>query len=154
LRLVKLFYLTFHYHQFRQLAQRTRRLEGCFEHNFLLALEGRLVSFIYRTSLMPNLFQCIKLVRSGGILVDGCLQNHPNYSIGYNVLINFLPLTKKLIYLSLLYRLVHKLFLFNPPRYMFVSYVFLYCYMKRPPQRRDLVFPIALDMYRATGYAF
>lgn len=154
LRLVKLFYLTLHYHQFRQLARRTRLLDGCFEHNFLLALEGRLISFVYRTSFVPNLFQCIQLVRQGGVIVEKRVQNYVNYRVTINKFVKFTLLVKRLIYISLLYRLGRQLVLFNPPRYMFVSYPFLYCYMKRPPKRRDLVFPISLDMYRATGYAF
>lgn len=154
LRLVKLFYLTMHYRQFRQLARTTRLLDGCFEHNFLLALEGRLISFVYRTSFLPNLFQCIKLVRKGGVMIEKTLYNHVNCRIPINTFVKFTSLAKRLIYISLLYRLGRQLVLFNPPRYMFVSYSFLYCYMKRPPRRRDLVFPISLDMHRATGYAF
>lgn len=154
LRLVKLFYLTMHYHQFRQLARRTRVLDGCYEHNFLLALEGRLISFIYRTSFLPNIFQCIQLVRRGGVMVEKSLQHHVNYRVAINTVIKFTSLVKRLVYISLLYRLGRDLVLFNPPRYIFASYSFLYCYMKRPPRRRDLVFPISIDMYRATGYAF
>jgi ribosomal protein S4 len=154
LRLVKLFYLTLQYHQFRQLARRTRLLDGCYEHNFFLALEGRLVSFVYRTSFIPNIFQCIQLVRRGGVVVEKSVQNYVNYHVTINRVVRFTSLVKRLIYISLLYRLGRQLVLFNPPRYIFVSYYFLYCYMKRPPRRRDLVFPISLDMYRATGYAF
>jgi hypothetical protein len=154
LRLVKLFYLTLHYHQFRQLAQRTRRLAGCFEHNFFLALEGRLVSFVYRTSFIPNPFQCIEIVKRGNVTIEGVVQGHINYLIQLNQLVSFIPSFKRLIYLSLLYRLARGAILFNPPRYIYVSFIFLFTYMTRPPHRRDLVFPISLDMYRATGYAF
>lgn len=154
LRLIKLFYITLHYHQFRQLARRTRRLDGCFEHNYFLALEGRLASFVYRTALVPNLFLCIKLVRTGGVLVNKVLQSHVSYNVQLNVLVNFTSYTKRIIYFSLLYRLARKIVLFNPPRYMFVSYIFLFAYMKRPPRRKDLVFPISLDLHRASGYAF
>jgi ribosomal protein S4 len=154
LRLVKLFYITLHYHQFRQLARRTRRLEGCFEHNYFLALEGRLASFVYRTAMAPNLFICIKLVRDGGVIIGRSCQNHIGYNVQVNGLVNFTQAAKRLIYFSLLYRLARKLILFNPPRYMFVSYIFLFAYMKRPPHRKDLVFPISLDLHRASGYAF
>lgn len=70
LRLVKLYYINIAYHQFRALARRTRRMDGRFEWNFLLALEARIVSYIYRTSLVANPFQCIQLIKQGYVAIN------------------------------------------------------------------------------------
>jgi|ADGO01.1.fsa_nt_gi Ribosomal protein S4 and related proteins len=154
IRLTKLFYLTFTYRQFRRLAFEMRRKDGYYGHNFCLALEGRLVSAIYRSSLVSNLFQSIQLVKQGYVAVNKVYQKHVNYRVKVSEFITFELLTKRIIYFCLLKRLACRAVVFNPPRYMFVSYSFLFAYMKRPPSRKDLVFPVGIDLYRATGYAY
>ena len=51
LRLVKFYYVLFTYKQFKKLARKSKKKDGLFENNYVLALEGRLVNFLYRTSL-------------------------------------------------------------------------------------------------------
>lgn len=154
LRLVKLFYITFSYRQFRQLALTMRSKIGAFEENYLLALEGRLLSYLYRTSLMTNPFQCIEFIKRGNILINFRLENHYNFRVPINTLVTFSSYGKRLIYMNVIPRLKAKRTLFNVPKYMYLSYIFLYSYMTRPPRGTDLIFPVAIDMYRATGYAF
>ena len=154
LRLVKLFYINYTYRNFRRLANQMRRKDGMFEWNFLLALEGRLMSFLYRTSLVSNLFQCMQLIKQGFVCVNSRYYSYVNYRVQVGEFVTFNIVGKQLIYIMLLKRLAKKLTLFNAPGYMYLSYKFLYCYMKRPPIRKQLVFPIAVDLYRAAGYAF
>jgi len=154
LRLVKLFYINYSYKNFRQLATRMRRKYGMFEWNFLLQLEGRLMSFLYRTSLLSNPFQCMQFIKQGHVLVNLRYVPYVNYRVQVGDFVGFSDLGKKIVYLALLYRLKYRLTLFNAPGYMFVSYTFMFSYMKRAPLRKQLVFPIAVDLYRATGYAF
>ena len=154
LRLVKLFYINVSYHQFRQLASRTRRMYGRFEWNFLLALEARLMSYIYRTSLLCNPFQCMQIIKQGYVGINNKYTPYVNHRVAVGDFVTFTLMAKQLIYVLLIARLVTKRTLFNPPGYMYVSYKFLYSYMKTPPVRKQLVFPISVDLYRATGYAF
>lgn len=154
LRLIRLFYITISYRQFRQLARAMRSKAGLFEENYLLALEGRLSSYLYRTSLVANPFQCIQLVQQGQLLVNFKQQRYITYRVPLHTLVTFTGVGKRIIYLTLMARLAKRRSLFNPPRYMFVSYSFLFSYMKRPPRQADLVFPVAIDIYRASGYAF
>ena len=154
LRLVKLFYINYSYKNFRQLAMRMRRQYGMFEWNFLLQLEGRLMSFLYRTSLISNPFQCMQFIKQGYVMVNLKYIPHTNYRVQVSDFVSFSYLGKKIVYLALMYRLKNRLTLFNAPNYMFVSYTFMFSYMKRPPLKKQLVFPIAIDLYRATGYAF
>jgi len=42
--------------------------------------------------------------------------------------------------------------LFNTPRYMFVSYKLFFAFMEKEAFDKDLVYPIKLDIYRATAY--
>lgn len=133
LRLVKLFYINLSYHQFRHLARRTRRLQGRFEWNFLLVLEARLMSHVYRSSLVANPFQCIQLIRQGYVAVNNFYYPYVNHTVKLGQFVTFSSLSRKLIYVLLLARLIAKRTLFNPPAYMYVSYTFLYSYMKTPP---------------------
>jgi len=154
LRLVKLFYITFSYRQFRHLARTMRSRDGAFEQNYLLALEGRLLSYLYRSSLMTNPFQTMDFIRKGNVLVNLRCENHYNYRVPLNTLVTFSSLGKRVIYMNVMPRLAARRTFFNVPRYMYLSYMFLYSYMTRPPQAEDLVFPVSIDVYRATGYAF
>lgn len=154
LRLVKLFYITMSYRQFRTMAMSMRRKLGNFEENYLLSLEGRLVSTLYRTSFIASPFLCIQLVKEGYILVDFAYRGETEFKVPLLNIITFDKLAKKIIYVSLLMRLAKKRSLFNPPGYLFVSYIFLFAYTQRYPRRKDLVFPISVDFNRAAGYAF
>jgi hypothetical protein len=49
-------------------------------------------------------------------------------------------------------RLRFKIISFAPPRYMFISYELNFLYLFRYPNRNDLVYPIAIDIQRLTGY--
>lgn len=154
IRLTKLFYLTLTYKQFRRISFEMRRRDGHYGYNYCLAIEGRLIAVIYRSSFVANLFNCIQLVKGGFVAVNHCFQNKINYKVLIAEIITFEFLTKKIIYLTLIRRLASKASVFNAPRYMFVSYMFLFAYMKRPPLETDLVFPVGVDMYRATNYAY
>lgn len=89
LRLVKLYYITYSYRQFRALARAMRRRRGAFEENFLLALESRASSIIYRMTFFSNPFLCLDVVRRGHVFVDNQCHRRPNGSIGLHRLITF-----------------------------------------------------------------
>lgn len=154
LRLLKLFYITISYRQFIRLNYTVRRKSGNFEENYLLALEGRIISCLYRTSIITSPFQCVQLVKFGYVLINFKCCRQPRYRMSLNKLITFNAIAKRILYISLLERLNFKRSLFNPPKYIYVSFVFLYSYMFRPPRRADLIFPIALDLQRVSKYAF
>lgn len=154
LRLVKLYYLTFSYRQFRALARTMRRRQGVFEENFLLALESRTAALLYRMTFLGNPFHCIDFVRRGYVFVAGRCQPRPNSTVGLHQMVTLSGLGRRWVYHELQYRLARRRMLFNVPRYLMVSFFFLFGYQRRAPVRQDLIFPIALDFYRATGYAF
>lgn len=154
LRLVKLYYLTFTYRQFRKLARAQRRRQGVFEENFLLALESRLAPLIYRMTFLGNPFQCLEFVRQGYVVIDGRCHWRPSTVVGLHQMVTFTGLGRRWVYHELAHRLGRRRLLFNVAAYLVVSFFFLFGYQRRPPRRQDLVFPIALDFSRATGYAF
>lgn len=65
LRLVKFYYSLLSYKQFRRIARLAKKRDGLYENNYVLALEGRLVNFLFRTSLVEiflSLFFMLKVV--------------------------------------------------------------------------------------------
>jgi len=154
LRLVKFYYITLVYKQFRRLARQAHKQDGFFEGNYCLALEGRLVTFLYRTGFVTTLQEAFLWVRQGAITVDRKVHSFANEQVGLYRVLGFHPWLKKRAYFELLVRLcVNRRSLFKGPRYMYVSYWFLFAFMQQHPMLKDLVLPKFLDIYRATGYA-
>ena len=152
LRLVRLYYLIYHYRQFNRLAKRIRKLDGLFEHNFCIALEGRLITALYRTGLVAHIFECIDIVNAGYFLINQSVIGHIHSTVRFGDLMGFAYEYKWLLYYRLLWRIMRKSIILNPPKYLFVSYSLLLAYMLRLPYESDLVFPSSVDMFRATGY--
>jgi hypothetical protein len=65
LHLIKLFYLVLSQKDFRRLAIKAKKQDGYYERNFVWLLEGRIVSILYRTNYLANMFDSINLVKSG-----------------------------------------------------------------------------------------
>lgn len=152
LRLVKLFYLTLKYRQFRCLAILAARMDGFFQTNFCLLLEGRLASTMYRTNLMISMFEIIDFVKRGNILINKCLTNLVNFNMCIGDVLTFLVDFGSKFKVNFKRRFRIKGFVFNNPRYMFVNYKLFFAFIERLPFNNDLLFPIKLDIYRATGY--
>lgn len=70
LRLVKFYYSLLSYKQFRNLARLAKKKDGLFENNYVLSLEGRLVNFLYRTSLVDTIFNSIRLIKNGFVTIN------------------------------------------------------------------------------------
>jgi ribosomal protein S4 len=155
LRVVKLFYLTLTYKHFKRIGRLAKKKDGLFEQQFCLLLEGRLISFLYRTSFVTNMFESLYLVKRSFILLDRQPVNFVNMPVKLFQILSFAPSIKIKMYFDYAYQLLYyKRTLNRPPRYMFISYWFLFAYMRKLPYREQLSFPAPIDIYRATGFAF
>ena len=155
LRVVKLFYLTLKYKQFNKMAVASGKKDGSFENFFFLALEGRLLSFLYRTGFVSNMFESLYYVKSSFVALDRRVVNYYNQPTNIYTILSFHPRIKKKVYYNYFERVTfNKRSLFNPPKYIFVSYYFLFAFMIRYPYKRDFTKTTRhLDYYRATGFA-
>lgn len=154
IRIVKLFYLTLTYKQIYKMAQTAKKRDGFFANNYLLALEGRLLSFLYWTGFVSNMFESLFYIKQKFVILDKKITNFANKQACLFQILSFHPMIKKKIYRDLLTRIVtDKRTLFNPPKYIYVSYWFLLAFMIAPP--RKLIYPLwFFDCYRATGFVF
>ena len=80
-RLTRLYFLTLKDHQFRRIFIRSAFLEGNLEDNYLHAIEGRLLFFLYRCNFFKNFYEIIDIIKLGIIYVDGRLIKHYNYKV-------------------------------------------------------------------------
>lgn len=112
------------------------------------------MSFVYRTSFFASMFDALSVVKGSFVYINRKPANFVNKSIDIFDILSFHPMLKSKIYLDIIYRFKNGIFLFKPPKYIFVSYWFLYAFMKNYPRRKQLSFPCKIDIYRATGFAF
>jgi len=152
LRLVKLFFLTLKYKQFRHMAYRAAEQDGLFQSNFCSLLEGRLVSMVYRTNFIYSMFEAIAFVKTGNVFINNVLINYVNHIVKVGDFITFFEGAHTRFKYNFLKRFVTKTILFNTPRYMYVSYKLFFAFMEKFPKDDDLVYPIKLDIYRATAF--
>jgi len=151
-RITRLYFRIFEDYQFRKLFRRATKLDGNLESNFCYILECRLASIIYRTSMLVNPFKIPHFIAENNIYIDFRIINKSQYlvPIGKFLVYNF-KVWPKLIY-NLCQRLRNKVVPFAPPRFMFISYELNFFYLLRLPVKRDLIYPIAIDIQRLTGY--
>lgn len=152
IRLLKLYYLSLSYKQFRRLGQWAGRRDGFFQSNFCYRLEGRLVSLLYRSNLVANMFMAIHVVKSGQVLVNGRVRRGVNYLVQVGDLITFLAADYPFFRFHLLRRFKLGGVFFSVPRFLFVSYKLFLLTLLAYPQVKDLAFPTKIDIFRLTGY--
>jgi hypothetical protein len=49
-------------------------------------------------------------------------------------------------------RLSLRSILFNTPRFLFISFKFWAAFLIKKPKRKDLIYPISIDIQRISGY--
>jgi len=153
LRLVRFYYSLLSYKQFRKIGRLAKKKDGLYEHNFILFLEGRLVNFLYRTSLVENIFKSIYYIKGGFITLNKKVCTYFNEPCSLFDILSFLPLVLYDIMLLYIYRLSMRIILHPPLRYMFISFIFFFSFMFKAPFRKDIPNRKIIDLYRLTGYA-
>lgn len=81
LRLVKLFYLSLKYKQFRAYAALASRKDGFFQFNYCYFIESRLLSLVYRTNFIISMFEIIEYIKRGRVLVNGKVLSYVNANV-------------------------------------------------------------------------
>lgn len=152
LRLIKLYYLTLKYRHFRLFASKAGSKDGLFEANFCFYLECRLVPILYRSNFITNMFEIIHFVKKSNVLINGICINYLNYTVSMGDFITFSRKCFNKFKINFKRRFILGSVLFNTPRFIFVSYKLFLFLLLRLPFKKDLIFPIRLDIYRATAF--
>jgi hypothetical protein len=150
--LTRAFYITLNFRQFRRLSKIAKRKEGFYGENYLLLLEGRICCFIYRSSIISNMFEAIKFVKLGNVNINKIYIRFPNYLVPIMKFIGFRVLYKGRLFWDFMRRLMRRAFYFTPPKYLFFSYIFFVILYLRAPKFEEITNPCYIDMYRAVNY--
>ena len=98
------------------------------------------------------MFEILRYVKQGVVFVNRTVSSAFNFLVRLYDLVNFHSSILGWIHNQLVLRLRKKAVLFNRPKYMFISYVFILCFMKKLPLKKELVFPAVIDVDRVSGY--
>jgi ribosomal protein S4 len=94
LLLTRSFYITLDFKDFKKLSKKAKGQDGFWYENYLLLLEGRLCSSIYRSSIISNMFEAIKFIRLGNVHINKVYVHFPNYLVPIMKFIGFRHLYK------------------------------------------------------------
>jgi hypothetical protein len=134
------------------MARLAARKVGLFQNNFCGLLEFRLAAIYYRSNFMYSMFDVISFVKNANVLVNNELKTFINShaSVGDILTLykNFRPKFRS----NFLRRFRYSGFVFNAPRYMYVSYKLFFIILEKLPNDDDLIFPVSLDIYRVSGF--
>lgn len=151
-RLTRLYFLTLKDHQFRKIFRRAAFLDGNLEDNYLHAIEGRLVAFLYRCNFFKNIFEILDIIKQGVIYVDKKVINVPNYKVPVSKFVTINYKWHKRLKYDWIKRTQKNSWMFSTPQYIYTSFLFYYAYLLTLPKRKYLVYPFKIDIQRLTGY--
>jgi len=128
-----------------------KRKSGLYEANYILLLEGRLVNFLYRTGFLDTIFKSMYIIRGGFVSINNVVRTYANELVGMFDLVTFSPLLRIDLYLNYFFRLNNHLVLHPPIRCIYFSFIFLFTFFLKSPQKIDIPNKKSLDIYRLTS---
>lgn len=152
LRLAKNFYIMYTYRQLRRIAKKAKKKDGVFEYNYISLMELKLPSFIYRTSLLPNMFESINFIKGNNVAVNKIFRPLIFFSVKRMDIVTFRVWEKSYIYWNFYKRLRRRAFLFSFPKYIYISIIFFFIICLNMPRKMDIINPISIDFYKASSF--
>lgn len=149
-KFTKLFYLTLSFSQFRKLARVASKQEGSFESNYIRLVECRLLTLLYRMHWLYSVFQIRPFIFNKNVLVNNSIVTLCNYSINFGDIVRLLkPTMVSRIKFDIIRRFSRKMLFFNVPRFLYVSFKFMFGTLIDEPKKEDLAYPQkSMDIYR------
>jgi len=115
-------------------------------------LECRTLTMIYRTNFLANIFNCMMFIKRKRLFINDSPINYYNATVPLFSLIKPADIWVPWIKYHLYKRLILRSILFNTPRYLFISFRFWIVFLLKKPKKKDLIYPISIDIQRISGY--
>ena len=148
-RVSKLFFLTLSYKQFSKLFYKASKMDGFKESNYIMLIENRLFSMLYRMHFISNIFSIRSFILNKNVYLNKRIVTFPNMKVWYGDILQLDSLKSKIIKLDLIKRFVLSNMYFSVPNYMFVSYKLMFGFVYKEPLMVDITYPNDLiDIYR------
>lgn len=148
LYLLRLFYFGVQRKYFNKLVVLASRREGFLVESFLVLLEFRLSSVLYRSFFFFDIIGMKRFLQVLPVFVNKKRIVWVNYMLHIGDLVHLLPSDWLNLRHGIFLRLRADRFYCNIPSYMFVSFIFMFVLLIRLPRYEDINYPVGLDIYR------
>jgi small subunit ribosomal protein S4 len=148
MQLVRLFYRGVNQKKIFKFSKIASAVGGLWVDNFLMLIESRISTILYRINWIPNILFIKQFLSHGGVTVDFKVPLNSNFTVQSSSFIHLTSRALVQVRANLYYRLVNNMVYFNAPRYVFVNYKLMFASLYRNPKLVDLSFPVLLDIYR------
>lgn len=149
---IKFYYINIKYHQFRAWGVKAMKRTGFSEGFYILYLEGRVSSILYRMNFIYNVFWLKWIVNFQGIFVNKKRITFTNTIINLFDIIQINKYLYNNIRVNLLRRIFYNLIFFNTPRFFIINYNLLFGFCFDFPNKQDIIYPSSIDIYRGLDF--
>jgi len=148
MQLVRLFYKGINQRKVFKFSRVSSAVAGLWVNNFLLLVESRISTFLYRVNWVSNILYLNQFVSHGSVIVDNKVPRNSNFAIKPFQIVKLLPRIAVKIRMDFINRLKNNMLYFNTPRYIFLNSKIMFACIYNNPHLRDISFPVLLDIYR------
>jgi ribosomal protein S4 len=148
MQLVRLFYRGVNQKKIFRFSKVASAASGLWVDNFLMLIESRVSTVLYRINWIPNILFVKQFLSHGNVIVNSKVPLNSNFTLRPSSFIQLTSLALIQVKSNLYYRLINNMIYFNSPRYIFVNYKLMFAALYRNPKLVDLSFPVLLDIYR------
>lgn len=149
-RRVRLYYKYLSLSHFKKFDNEARRKSGFILSHLIMLLEFRISVFVYKLGFTSSIYDSENLLNSKILLVEDSIITNVNQRIWVGQTLRFRNLRyAKLMKQFLLKKLKAGLIFCGLPRYIYMNYNFMLCYIMAYPQLKDIFYPLTqLDHVR------
>jgi ribosomal protein S4 len=148
MQLVRLFYRGVNQKKIFKFSRIASSSSGLWVDNFLMFVESRIATILYRINWIPNILFIKQFLSHGGVIVNSKTPLSSNFIVQPSSFIRLTSRSLIQVKTNLYYRLVNNMVYFNTPRYIFTNYKLMFATLYKNPKLADLSFPVLLDIYR------
>jgi len=148
MQLVRLFYKGINQRRVYKFSKLSSASSGLWVNNFLLLIESRISTLLYRINWVSNILFLNQFITHGNVLVNTKAPLTVNFMVKPFQLIRLLPKVAVKLRLNLIFRLKNNMVYFNTPRYVFLNSKIMFACTFCTPNLKDISFPVLLDIYR------
>ena len=152
-RVIRLFYVIYSYRQLKKIGRKAKSQAGVFEQNYLLIIESKLPSYLYRTALFSTIFDSLDFVKNGNVWINKKYKPLVYYTVKLFDIVGFRVMYKGYILWTIFRRLRRKAFIFLFSRCIYISINFLFTVLISRFTKKDMINSFNFDYYRVVNYA-
>lgn len=118
-----------------------------------MLVENRVLGMLYRMQVSLNVFELRWFVLLGKVIIDNKRVTYYNAPVRYLEILRFTERVSYYLRSEIIERFRSRVMYFGIPKYLFVSYKYMFAFAYKEPKRSHLTFPIkAIDVYRSADY--